>query len=130
MSLDPKLFYNVMACAYRNGVLRKFTILGGEATVKVMAEYGLDMEDFIDLVNEMQEWKLQVIDRLLSIIGPLFKLATFDPLLKLLSRMLNLTIIKRITLEIIKINLKIFVIWKAPPSLSERLDSIFVGRVT
>ena len=129
MSLDPKLFYNVMACAYRNGVLQKFTVLGGEATMKVMAEYGLDMEDFIGLINEMDEWKLQVIDRLMSITGPLFRLATFDPLLRMISRMLDLPFVKKITLEIVKIILKIIVIWEAPPSLSERLDSIFVGKV-
>jgi hypothetical protein len=129
MSLNPDLFYDVMACAYRNGVLRKVTVLGGEAAVEVMAEYDYDTEDLINLVNEMDEWKLQLIDKLVSLTGPLFKLATFDPLLKFASRTLDFTLVKKITLEITKIMLKIMLIWKAPPSFEERMNSMLVKEV-
>jgi hypothetical protein len=129
VSLNPDLFYDVMACAYRNGVLQKVTVLGGEATTEVMAEYDYDMDDFINRVNEIEEWKLQLIDRLMSATGPLFKLATFDPLLKFASRTLDLSLVRKITVEITKIILKIMVIWEAPPSFTGRMNSILVKEV-
>jgi hypothetical protein len=129
VSLNPELFYDVMACAYRNGVLQKVTVLGGEAAVEVMAEYDYDMDDFVNRVNEMEEWKLQLIDRLVSATGPLFKLATFDPLLKFASRTLDFSLVRKITLEITKITIKIMLIWEAPPSFKERMNSILVKEV-
>ena len=128
MSLDPGLFYDVLACAYRNGALQKAAALGGEAALKVMAERGWDMEDLLDRVNEMEEWKLQAMDRLLSVTGPLFRLATLDPLLRLVSRLLDSPLPRRIALETAAVVLKILVIWEAPASLAQRLDSLLAGR--
>jgi hypothetical protein len=70
MSLDPKELFKVMRCAYRHGVLQKFTVIQGEALKEVMRQSGWNLGDLLNLLDEAREGTVTKIEGLLNRLGP------------------------------------------------------------
>ena len=99
MSLDPQEVFNVMQCAYRNGVLDKFMVIQGEALEGVIAETGMNMGDLLNRLDEAEEATVMKIDRLLDKAGPLMKYLDNDTLMKLASRLLDIALVKKMMIK-------------------------------
>lgn len=123
MSLDPAHVFDTMQCAYRNGVLAKFTIIQGEALEAVIEQSGWNMGDLLNRLDEAEEKTVMRIDRLLDRIGPLLKYADNDTLMKLLSRLLDIGLVRKMVVAAMKSLILKNLPGQASPSLSERIKA-------
>ena len=96
MSLDTGRAYEALQCAYRNGVLDKVVSIQGEAMQGLMRKKGLNLNEFINRVDEMDEEKLQKLDAILQRSNLLFWLMTSDCFMRLISRLLKFRIVRKI----------------------------------
>jgi len=124
LSLDPAEVFKVMQCAYRNGVLDKFMVIQGEALEGVMAEAGVNMGDLLNRMDEATEESVQKIDRLLDKAGPLMKYLDSDKLMKVVSRLLDLPLVKKALVAGMKQNIAKTLSDSPPPSLADRLRAL------
>ncbi|MBN2025215.1 MAG: hypothetical protein JW854_00430 [Actinobacteria bacterium] len=124
MSLDPAEVFNVMQCAYRNGVLDKFMVIQGEALEGVIAETGMNMGDLLNRLDEADEATVMKIDRLLDRAGPLMKYLDSDGLMKLASRLLDIALVKKMMVKNMKATMARAATGTKPPSLGERLRAL------
>jgi hypothetical protein len=124
MSLDPAHVFDAMQCAYRNGVLDKFTIIQGEALEAVIKQSGLNMGDLLNRLDEAEEKTVMRIDRLLDRLGPLLKYASNDRLMKLLSRLLDIGLVRKMVIAGMKSAILKNLPGQAPPSLAERIKAV------
>lgn len=124
VSLDPTLVYQVMQCAYRNGVLAKVTAIQGEALVAVMGETDLNMGDILNRLDEAKEETVQRIDKLLARTGPLLKYANSERLMRVVSRLLDVPMMKRMMVTNIKKTTLRALTGHARPSLTKRLKAL------
>jgi hypothetical protein len=124
VSLDPKEVFDVMQCAYRNGVLDKFMVIQGEALDAVMEQSGWNMGDLLNRMDETEEKTIVKIDRLLDLAGPLVKFANNDTLMKLSSKMLDVGLVKKIMIANMKKMILKTLPGQAPPSLVERIKAM------
>jgi len=129
VSLDPAEVYQVLQCAYRNGVLDKFMAIQGEALEAVMEEAGVNMGDLLNRMDEAKEETVQKIDRLLDRMGPLVKYANNDRLMRLVSRLLDIPPVKRLIVSNIKKTILKTLNGQAPPSLADRIKAL-AGKAT
>lgn len=102
MSFDPKLVFNVMASAYRNGVLEKLMFLQGESLKLAMEETDLNLVDLINRMDETTEDTLFNFDRLLGKSTMLLKVAGTDYSMKMVSRLLDSPFVKNFIINKIK----------------------------
>ncbi len=100
MALDPDRVYDAMVCAYRHGVLEKMANIQGHAMQRAMERKGLNMNEFINGLDEMEEEKLFKLDRMLNRYNFLVKMATSNLLMKIVSWLLNLRFIRKIMIKI------------------------------
>ncbi|MBC7231591.1 MAG: hypothetical protein H5T74_14530, partial [Actinobacteria bacterium] len=87
--------FRVMQCAWRNGVLDKFMVIQGEALEGVMADTGMNLGDLLNRLDEASEETVQKIDRLLDRAGPLMRHLDSDRLMRLASRLLDLSPVRK-----------------------------------
>jgi hypothetical protein len=102
MSFDPDDAFKFMRCMYRNGVLDRFSAIQGQAMAEVMAEAGLNMGDMSNSMDQASEQSIAKIDRLLGMTGPLFKHLANDRLMRLISKVLDVSIVRRQVLKNMK----------------------------
>jgi hypothetical protein len=124
MSLDPKEVFNAMQCAYRHGVMDKFSVIQGEALVAVMEESGWNMGDLLNRLDGAEEKTVMKIDRLLNRVGPLVKYANNDHLMKFLSRLLDIGVVKRMAIANMKNSILKTLPGQSPPSRVERIKAM------
>ena len=96
MAFDTERAYDVLACAYRNGVLDKVIAIQGESMQGLMRKKGLDLYEFINRVDEMDEEKLFKLDQILQRSQLLFALMTSDCFMRVISRLLDFQIVRKI----------------------------------
>ncbi len=94
MSFDPKLVFEVMACAYRNGVLDKIIFLQGQSLKLVMEETNLNLVDLMNRMDETTEETLFSFDRFLEKSDMLLRVANRDFPMKMVSRLLDFRFVK------------------------------------
>lgn len=102
MAFDPDDAFKFMRCMYRNGVLDRFSAIQGEAMAEVMAEAGLDMGDMSNSMDQASEQSIAKIDRMLGMMGPAFRYLANDRLMRLISRLLDVSIVRRQVLKNMK----------------------------
>jgi hypothetical protein len=124
VSLDPNEVFNVMQCAYRNGVLDKFMVIQGEALQGVIEQSGWNLGDLLNRMDETEEKTVVKIDRLLDLAGPLVKFANNDTLMKLSSKMLDIGLIRKMIIANMKKMILKTLPGQAPPSLVERVKAL------
>ena len=117
MPIDPGEVYDVMECAYRHGVLDKFTIIQGEALEAVMEEANLNMGDLLNRMDEAEEATVQKVDKMLDRLGPFIKYANNDTLMKFMSRILDIPFVKRKMVQNMKNTILKVMTGESPPSL-------------
>ncbi len=103
MTLNTERAYEAMECAYRNGVMEKAAKIMTTAMQEVMEKNNLSLYEFINKMDEMQEEKLLKMEKLLQHSNLLFRLATSNILMKIISRLLDFRLVKRIIIWIAKI---------------------------
>lgn len=96
------LVFNVMSSAYRNGVLDKCMAMTGEAIDGALLDSGLKMGDLVNKIDEAQERTVMRMDRLLSHAGLLLKAAASDSLMKMASRLLDVSLVRRTVVRVMK----------------------------
>jgi hypothetical protein len=89
MSLDQNEVFDVVACAYRTGVLDKLLSVQGEAIETALEEGGLTMWELLNAVEEIDEGTIAKLDGLLGMIGGFIKFGNNDELMMLLSYLLG-----------------------------------------
>ena len=94
--LEAAQVFAVMETSYRKGVIDKFIPLFGEALEGLMEETGVNMEDLIYKLDEVELGTVEKLNRLLGISGPLLRLANNDRLMGLVSRILDLELVRRV----------------------------------
>jgi hypothetical protein len=127
LALDPKEVFQVMQCAYRNGVLDKFMTIQGEALEQVMEEADVNMGDLLNRLDEAEEATVMKIDRLLDRVGPLMKYLNNDALMKIASRMLDLAFVRKMMIANMKNQILRTVSDNPPPSLADKVKAM-VGK--
>lgn len=127
MAIDPKEVFQVMQCAYRNGVLDKFMTIQGEALEQVMEEANVNMGDLLNRMDEADEKTVMKIDRLLDRAGPLMKYLNNDALMKLSSRMLDLAFVRKMMIANMKNSILRTVSETPPPTVADKLRAL-VGK--
>jgi len=127
LALDPKEVFQVMQCAYRNGVLDKFMTIQGEALEQVMEEADVNMGDLLNRLDEAEEATVMKIDRLLDRVGPLMKYLNNDALMKISSRMLDLAFVRKMMIANMKNQILRTVSDSPPPSLADKVKAL-VGK--
>jgi len=125
--LESGQVFNVMAVAYRHGVLDKLMSLFGEALEEVVAETGANIGDLVNKMDEAQEATIKKLDALLSRSGPLLKAAAGDRLMETVSRLLDSPLVRRVAVGLLKRNLVRAIIGEAPPSLTEKVRAMISG---
>ena len=127
MALDPKEVFQVMQCAYRNGVLDKFMAIQGDALEQVMEEANVNMGDLLNRLDEAEEATVMKIDRLLDRAGPLMKYLDNDALMKIASRMLDLAFVRKMMIANMKNSILRTVSETPPPTLADKVKAL-VGK--
>ena len=127
MALDPKEVFQVMQCAYRNGVLDKFMAIQGDALEQVMEEANMNMGDPLNRLDEAEEATVMKIDRLLDRAGPLMKYLDNDALMKIASRMLDLAFVRKMMIANMKNSILRTVSETPPPTLADKVKAL-VGK--
>jgi hypothetical protein len=127
VALNPSDVYDVLHCAYRNGVLEKFMAIQGEALEAVLQEGGYDMGDLLNRMDEAREETVTKIDRILERLGPFIKYASNDRLMRFSSRLLEMQAVKTFLVRRMKDGILKTMTGHAPPSLLERLKAV-LGR--
>ncbi len=95
MTFQPEKMYEVMACAYRQGVTERFMPIFGEALQGVMRETGMNLEDLLNRMDEAQTSTLEKLDDRLEKIGPLLRFTASKRLMRITSRLLDLPWIRK-----------------------------------
>ncbi len=99
MSFDPDQAFELMRCMYTSGVLDKFTAIQGEALSEVMADAGLNVGDVLNTVDQASESSIAAVDRLLGMSGPFMKYLASERLMRFVSRMLDVSLVRRQALK-------------------------------
>lgn len=124
MSLDPKDVFNLMECAYRNGVLEKFMAIQGEVLEAVMERANVNMGDLCNRLDDAEEGTVQKVDRLLMRLGPLLKYANSDRLMRTVSRLLDLSAVRGMLVANMRNAILKTLPGQAPPSLRQRIKAV------
>ncbi|MDY6797049.1 MAG: hypothetical protein SWK76_17475 [Actinomycetota bacterium] len=99
MTLEAAQVFAVMETSYRKGVIDKFIPLFGEALEGLMEETGMNMEDLLNKLDEAKPETVEKLNRLLGSSGPLLRLANNDRLMGLVSRILDLELVRRVSIR-------------------------------
>lgn len=102
MSFDPDEAFKFMRCMYRNGLLDKFSAIQGEAMDEVMASAGLNAGDLNNLADQASDASIAMVDRMLGMTGPLFKYLASDRLMRFVSKVLDVSLVRRQVLKNMK----------------------------
>ncbi len=95
MAFQPERMYEVMACAYRQGVTDRFMPIFGEALQGVMVETGMNLEDLLNRMDEAQVSTLEKLDERLERMGAISRFAANQRLMRATSRLLDLPWIRK-----------------------------------
>ncbi len=128
MSLDPGEVYKVMRCAYRHGVLQKFTVIQGEALAEVIRLSGCNLGDLLNLVDGAGEATVNRIETLLRRLGPVVRYAGSDRAMSLFSRALDLGPVRRMAVAYLRNAILQVVTGREAPSLRRRVRALAGGR--
>ncbi len=90
--------FEVTASAYRNGVIDKSMALLGDAVDGAMEQTGCEIGDLVNKLDMASEKAVMRMDTLLAYSGPVIRLAASDRLMALVSRMLDVALVRRLTL--------------------------------
>lgn len=93
--------FEVTASAYRNGVIDKGMSLFGDAVDGVMKETGCEIGDLVNKLDEVSEKTVMRMDSMLAYSGPMLRLAASDRLMALLSRLLDVTAVRRLGVAVL-----------------------------
>ena len=99
LRLESTQVFAVMETLYRKGVIDKFIPLFGEVLVGLGEETGMNLGDLLNKLNEVKPETIRMLDRLLGISGPLLRLANNDRLMGLVSRILDLELIRLVLIR-------------------------------
>jgi len=94
LPLEEGLVFDVMASAYRHGVLDKFMSITGDALDSAILETGRRMGDLVNMLDEATERTVMRANGLLSHAGLLLKLAASDPVMSVASRSLEVNAVR------------------------------------
>jgi hypothetical protein len=89
MSLDQKEIYDVVACAYRTGLLDKLLSFQGEVIEAALEEGKITMWELLNTVEEVDEETIAKMDGSLDMMRGFIKLGNNDELMMLLSYLLD-----------------------------------------
>lgn len=95
MSIDSRQAFMAMTCAYRYGVLAKLAVMQGEVLQMVMDETGLNLSELLNRVDEISEDTILNFDRYLGKSGSMLKMASSPLFMKIFSRMIDISFIKK-----------------------------------
>lgn len=124
MALDPAEVFKVMRCAWRNGVLDKFMAIQGEALEGVMADTGMNMGDLLNRLDEARPETVAKVDRLLERSGPFMKYLDNDRLMRAVSRLLDLSLVRKTMVAGMRKNMARAATGAPRPSLKERVAAL------
>lgn len=124
MALDPAEVFKVMRCAWRHGVLDKFMAIQGEALEGVMADTGMNMGDLLNRLDEAKPETVARVDRLLERAGPLMKHLDNDRLMGIVSRLLDLSLVRKAMVAGMRANMARAATGAPRPSLRERVAAL------
>jgi len=99
LRVEAAQVFALMETLYRNGVIDNFMPLFGKALEGLTEETGLNMEDLINKVDAVKSETIWMLDRLLGISGPFLRLANNDRLMGLVSRILDLELIRLVLIR-------------------------------
>jgi len=125
--LESGRVFNVMAAAYRHGVLDRFMGIFGEVLEGVMAETGAGIGDVVNKMDEARESTVAKLDSLLSRSGPLLKAASGDRLMETASRLLDSPLVRRVVVRLLKGFLVRAMDGEGRPPFSERALALAAG---
>ena len=102
MSFDPDEAFRFMRCMYQSGLLDKFSAIQGEAMDEVMAASGLNVGDLMNRMDQASDASIAMIDRMLGMMGPLFKYLASERLMRFVSNVLDVSLVRRQVLKNMK----------------------------
>jgi hypothetical protein len=102
MALEEGLVFAVTASAYRNGVMDRGMALFGDALDSAMSETGCELGDLVNRMDEAGARTVMRIDGLLARSGPLLRVAANDRLMALVSRLLDISAVRRAGVAVLR----------------------------
>ncbi len=124
MPLDPQEVFKVMQCAYRNGVLDKFLVITGPALEGVIADTGMNLGDLLNRLDEAKEETVMKIDRLLDRLGPFIKYADNDRLMRLVSRLLDVAVVRNLVIKTMRAVMSRMATGEPRPGLAVKVKAL------
>jgi hypothetical protein len=97
LALETADAFGLMANAYRTGLLDKALPLVGQAINGCQEDTGLDFGELMVRLDEAKSETIVKLDRLFKKSGPIVRLASNQRLLGLLSRMMDLRVVRQAT---------------------------------
>lgn len=125
MSIKPDEIFELMHCSYRNGVTDKFISLESRALAETMDETGMNLQDLLNRMDDAKQETVDRMDMLLDRIGPFVKYLANDHLMRFNSRLLDIPLVKRWMVRLMKRSLVKSMTGEAPPSLFEKMKTAF-----
>ncbi len=113
-----------MRCAYRHGVLQKFTVIQGEALQVVMSQANCNLGDLLNLLNGAGEGTVTRIEGLLNRLGPVIKYAANDHIMSLTSKLLDLGPVRKMTVAFLRNRMLKVIPDQEVPSLKQRMMAL------
>jgi hypothetical protein len=120
---NPNALYDVMECAFRHGVMTKFLAMQGDALEAVMQETDLDMGDLLNRMDETSDETVGKMDRMLEKTGFVLRYLNNDRIMRLVSRLLDRRLVKRMMLSITKRSILKGMTGYSPPSVGESIKA-------
>ncbi len=124
MPLDPRELYDLMECAYRNGLLGKLMVIQSQVLDAVMEEADVSFGDLLNHMDETGADTVMKMDKLLSRLGPFLKYLNNERMMRGISRLLDITIIRRVMAAGTKKVLLKPLVGKPSRSMGERMKAV------
>ncbi len=93
--------FEVTASAYRNGLIDKGMALFGDAVDGVMEKTGCEIGDMVNKMDEASEKTVMRMDFMLAHSGPMLRLAANDRMMALVSRLLDIAVVRKLSVAVL-----------------------------
>lgn len=130
MGVNPEHFYKVMLAAYHSGIIDKVMMISGDALAEFLDRTDYDMGDIFNRVDEASDGLINKMDSLIGLMGPLVRFAASERLFKIVSRMLDFTIVKQIITFLFNKIMITMMEGRSSPSIITRLKTVFHQNTT
>ena len=96
LKFNPEKIYKLLALFYRYGALDKILPVAGEAITRLEEERGITLARVLNGMNEVKPATIGKMERYLARFGFLLNFLAFDAVAMVLSRLLDIALVRRV----------------------------------